>query len=296
VILSICSDKGSPGVSTLSTALAAVWPGERTVVEMDPAGGDLAFRLHTAGTAQRLAASPSVLSLAAGARSGVPPESLPQFSQPCSLGFSVIPGALTAEAYAPMARLWPQVAAMCDQWSGTAIADLGRMQPGNPTITVARASAAVLLVARPTLEGLYHLRDRVNELSGMVGDTGRERNPLAVVVLAPARDRARAADEVKRMLDAAGSPVPVAGSLAFDLKGAAALWAGVRTKQLEKSALLSSARTLSQALLEWWPELYRGEPTAIPTAEPTSAEPPTAPPAAGEAFSPADSHGAVPRR
>ena len=255
MILSVCSDKGSPGVSTLCTTLGTVWPGERAVVEMDPSGGDLAFRLRTAGTASRLSPSPSVLSLAAGARSGVPAQSLPQFGQPCSLGFAVVPGALTAEAYAPMARLWPQLAAICGQWQGTAIADLGRLQPGNPAITIARASTAVLLVARPTLEGLYHLRDRVNELSGMVGDANRERNPLAVVVVAPSRDQSRATDEVKRMLDAAGSPVPMAGFLAHDPKGAAALWDGVPGKKLEKSALLASTRTLTQTLLSWWPEL-----------------------------------------
>ena len=190
----------------------------------------------------------------------MPAESIAQFSQQTSLGFGVVPGALTAEAYAPMARLWPQVATICAQWSGTAIADLGRMQPGNPALTVARASSAVLLVARPSLEGLYHLRDRVTELSGMVGDSSRERNPLAVVVVAPARDKSRSTDEVKRMLDAAGSPVPVAGFIAADPKGADALWEGVRTKKFEKSALLSSARELTQTLLAWWPELYGAGP------------------------------------
>ncbi|MDQ2836239.1 MAG: hypothetical protein M3Y42_11820 [Actinomycetota bacterium] len=266
MILSVCSDKGSPGVSTICTALGTVWPSERVVVEMDPAGGDLAFRLRSAGTAQRLSQLPSVLSLAAGARSGVAPDSLLQFSQLCSLGFGVIPGALTAEAYAPMARLWPQVAGICAQWQGTAIADLGRMQPGNPALTVARASEAVLLVARPSLEGLYHLRDRVNELSSMVGDTSRERNPLAVVVVAPARDGDRALDEVRRMLDAAGSPVPVAGMIAADDKGTRAMWDGTLTKKSEKSALLSSARALTRTLLAWWPDLPRAIPGQAPDA------------------------------
>ena len=41
VIVSVCSDKGSPGVSTLATVLGLVWPGQRVVVEADTAGGDL---------------------------------------------------------------------------------------------------------------------------------------------------------------------------------------------------------------------------------------------------------------
>ncbi|MCW2541286.1 MAG: hypothetical protein JWN95_3011 [Frankiales bacterium] len=277
MIISVCSDKGSPGVTTLCTALGAVWPSQRAVVEMDPAGGDLAFRLHSAGNVQRLSQAPSILSLAAGARSGVSPQSLTQFSQLCSLGFPVIPGALGAEAYAPMARLWPQVATICAQWQGTAIADLGRMQPGNPTLTVARASAAVLLVARPSLEGLYHLRDRVNELSSMVGDATRERNPLAVVVVAPSRGEERAVAEVRKMLDAAGSPVPVAGFLAEDDKGAAALWEGVLTRKLAKTPLLASAGVLSQTLLSWWPELYG------PAGDPALAEPANTADAPGDA-------------
>ena len=46
VIVSVCSDKGSPGVTTLATVLGLVWPGRRAVVEADTAGSDLSFRLR----------------------------------------------------------------------------------------------------------------------------------------------------------------------------------------------------------------------------------------------------------
>ena len=44
--VALCSAKGSPGVTTLVCALAAVWPADRRVVvaECDPSGGDLATR------------------------------------------------------------------------------------------------------------------------------------------------------------------------------------------------------------------------------------------------------------
>src|ERR1700691_2739893 len=44
--VTLCSAKGSPGVTTLSCVLGAVWPADRPVVvaECDPSGGDLAGR------------------------------------------------------------------------------------------------------------------------------------------------------------------------------------------------------------------------------------------------------------
>ncbi len=46
--VSICSAKGSPGVSTLACAMGAVWPVERRIIvaECDPSGGDLAARFN----------------------------------------------------------------------------------------------------------------------------------------------------------------------------------------------------------------------------------------------------------
>jgi MinD-like ATPase involved in chromosome partitioning or flagellar assembly len=52
MLLAVCSLKGSPGVTTLATALGARWPAGETpiLVEADPAGGDLMarFRLNDA--------------------------------------------------------------------------------------------------------------------------------------------------------------------------------------------------------------------------------------------------------
>jgi hypothetical protein len=157
VIVAACSDKGSPGVTTVVTLLGLVWPNERVVAEMDPAGTDLALRL-------RLGPEPTVLALAADARSGLPGGVL-RYAQPTALGVPVVVGAETAERFGPMARLWPQVAAESARWPGTVLADVGRMQPGNPALAVAQAATVVLVVARATVEGLHHLRHRVTELA-----------------------------------------------------------------------------------------------------------------------------------
>ena len=49
MIVTVCSDKGSPGVTTLAVAIGLVWPVPRLVLEADPAGGDLAFRMRRTG-------------------------------------------------------------------------------------------------------------------------------------------------------------------------------------------------------------------------------------------------------
>ena len=70
MILAVAADKGSPGASTLATALALVWPGRRLLVETDPAGGTAGFRLHHRDTGELLQPDPSLAALAAAARLG----------------------------------------------------------------------------------------------------------------------------------------------------------------------------------------------------------------------------------
>jgi hypothetical protein len=252
VIVAGCSDKGSPGVTTLLMLLGLVWPNERVVAEMDPAGGDLALRL-------RLGPEPTVLALAADARAGLPNGVL-GYAQPTVLGVPVVVGAETAERFGPMARLWPQVAAESARWPGTVLADLGRMQPGNPALPVAQAATVVLVVARSTVEGLHHLRHRVLELAPLVGSADGVRSRLAVVMVCPSRGGEGAVAQARRVLESAGSPVPVAGYVAEDPAAAAALWSGTVPRTLGRSELVRSAGTLARTLLSWWPELVRSRP------------------------------------
>lgn len=266
MIVSVCADKGAPGVSELAIALALVWPTERLLLEADTAGGDLRFRLQHADGDRLLDAQPSVLSLAADARGTLPAGGLMRYAQPSSLGVPVVPGALSAEAFSPMALLWPQVAQAAAAWPGTVIADLGRLQPGASALPVARASTAVLVLARPDLAGLYHLRDRVSELAGTVGDSSRDRTPMMVVVRAPAGLAGKAAlGQVRQLLDAAGVPAAVAGLFAEDPGAVALLRAGQCTRKLLRSDLVRSVQALAQTLLTSWPELGAAPAVAEPT-------------------------------
>ena len=66
MFIALCGDKGSPGVTTTALVLASAWAGQAVAVEADPAGGDLAIRLHPGGSA--LPETPTVLSVATAAR------------------------------------------------------------------------------------------------------------------------------------------------------------------------------------------------------------------------------------
>jgi hypothetical protein len=273
VIVAVCSDKGSPGVSTLAMALGMVWPGDRAVLDADAAGGDLPFRLWTADREQRLAPSPSVAELAAASRLGLSEGGPLPFAQGCSLGVPVVPGMLSADRYRPLRGLWPRLAAQVATWPGTVIADLGRLQPGNPAVPMAAAATAVLLVTRVDLEGLARLRERVAELAAAVGDPSHERTPVGVVVTGPQRSRGFAVQQVRQVLLSIGSPVQVAGFWAQDPAGAQALWDGRVTRRLAGCELVRSARTVAESVLATWPALLPRPDDDVAAAGALSAEP-----------------------
>jgi hypothetical protein len=255
VIVTVCADKGSPGVTTAATALAMAWPGERLLLEADPSGGDLAFRGQRRDGGGLLAAEPGLLALAADTRIGTEPDSLPRYAQPTAWGVDVIVGPPSAHAYAPMRNLWPAVAAAAAAWPGTAIADLGRLHAGTPALTLAHEATAVLVLARLNVGSLYHLRDRVTELAHTIGDPSRDRNPVAVVALARRQEAAEAVRQVTRMLEAVGSPIPVAGTIAVDPKAAQRLRHGEIPRQMERTDLFRSATELAATVCQWWPQL-----------------------------------------
>ena len=274
MIVGVCSDKGSPGVTTLAVALGLVWPGEQClVIECDPSGGVLSFRMQHAEVGGLLQPEPTVASLASVVRRGLSGDGLRRFCQPTALGVPVIPGPLTAQRWVPVRGLWPQIAKELADWSGTVIADLGRMQPGNAALPVAQAASAVLLVGHADVEGLFGLRDRAASLAHVLGDPDRERPSVAVVVTDAPAQRRTAVKAAGQMLAAAGSPVPVAGFFAQDPAAAQRLWAGEVNRKLAKSELLSSARSLTETLIGWWPQLagQAEQATAPPAAPPADA-------------------------
>ena len=267
MIVSVCADKGSPGVTTLATVLGLVWPGPRVVVEADTAGSELSFRLRPALNGGvlggRLAPDPSIAMLATAARLGLTNIGPMPYVQDTTLGVPVVTGVLSAERFRALRSHWPQLAKELAAWSGTAIVDLGRLTPDSPVLPVARASTAVLLLTPATLEGLYHMRDRVAELSGTLGDPARPRSSLGVVVTGDVGDRRSSIEQVRQVLASIGSPAPVIGFVAYDPAGAKGLWAGELTRRFAGSELVRSVRATAEAVLAGWPELL-----PVPPPEP----------------------------
>lgn len=244
MIVGICSDKGSPGATTLSVALGMVWPGPRVVLECDPAGADLPFRLRNALSGEMVSPEPSVAAVAAAARLDADPGELAGLAQPTTLGVPVIPGSLTPERAAALRGLWPAVADLAAGWDGTMITDLGRLQPGSAVLPVAQAAAVTVLVARHCTEGLFHLRERVGVLGAALADptTG----PRLVIVMSGPAGRGRdALRECRDLLDSIGSTAPVGGFLPLEPAELGALWAGEPTRRLLHSRLMKATRHIA---------------------------------------------------
>lgn len=277
MILGICADKRSPGVTTAAVALSVVWLGERILLEADPSGGDLVLRLRDP-KGETLPTDGSVTSLAADAREALPAGALARYARQSSLGFPVLVAPLSAEGFEPMAQLWQRIATDARLWPGTVISDLGRLQLRHATSPLAAVATAVVLLTRAdTVEDLFHVRHRAHELAGRLGQGPHGRSPLTVVVVAPARSAHERVAQVQHALaaQASTSTIPVAGYLAEDRRAVETLRSGVLTKKLLGSDLLRSAQQLAATLTAWFPEVV---------AEPTTAEPAVNrahPPAAG---------------
>jgi MinD-like ATPase involved in chromosome partitioning or flagellar assembly len=157
MLIAVCSLKGSPGVTTLATALGARWPAQENpiVVEADPAGGDLMARF-------RLPDSPGLVSLAAAARRSTDPTLLFQHAQPLPGGLRVILGPVGAEqSRAALSALTNSGASVlrraADLPEAIVIADCGRVDPDSPALPIIRVADAMLLVARPHDDELAHV-------------------------------------------------------------------------------------------------------------------------------------------
>lgn len=256
MIIAVGAGKGVRGATTLALTLGIAWPSRMTVVmEADPSGADLPFRVRHGQTGRSLTPEPSVLSLATDARTGIPSGRFGDYAQPTSLGVRVIPGPMTTPEAQAVRGAWAGVAGEAARWDGLVVADLGRLGPGHDAMPIATAATAVLLLTGVDLASLYRLRRQVAELAHVLGDPSRRRHPLGVVVMAPKRHGRQAVTQVTQLLESNGSPVPVLGSFAHDPDGAAALAGGRMNRSLRSSALMASARALVDAVTGTWPEL-----------------------------------------
>ena len=232
-VVALAGAKGSPGVTTAALALGAVWPRRVLLVECDPAGGDLSSRFL-------LNPTPGLLSLGSAARRQLAPADLWEHRQVLPGGLEVLLGPVTAEQGAALGHLWAEFPKALASLGADVLADCGRLQPGSPIQPLLRRADRVLLLARPTREGVAQLDNRLHTLS--------ELGVRPLVVLLGERPY-RPAEVAAALADRPGPDVEVLGALAADGRAAAQLRGdGGRARGLGRSLLIRSARMLVERL------------------------------------------------
>jgi MinD-like ATPase involved in chromosome partitioning or flagellar assembly len=242
----VAAAKGSPGVTTASVALAGAWQGDPILADLDPAGGDIALRYRDQAGVP-LDPDRGLLSLGAAVRRGSTEVQLADHVQMLSGGLEVLVGVTSPSQVQGLGPAWQHLARSLRSVPGRdVIADCGRLMPGSATVPVLQNADALLLVARPTVEGLSHLRERIRGFSEVLQLGTYDAVPVGVALVTSYRD-SRVVGEVQGILDRARLPAWVLGILADDDKAAEAVRTGDGRKA-RSSLLLRSAAGIAERL------------------------------------------------
>lgn len=243
-LIVVAGAKGAAGVTTTATVLAAVWPATALLADCDPSGGDVALRLRDEHGGW-LAGDRGVVGLAAAARMQSGRLDVDEQVQTAVGGLPVLVGVDSPAQATRIGGLWPMIAtALAQVPTMDVIADCGRLLPGLPSEHVVARADLLLLVARPTVESVAHLRHTLEALMNV--DPSRSRLLHVAVVGATGsldRDIAQVRDALSDVVSAGAE----FGGLANDAAAAAGL-AGTPTRGLDRSALVTSARRLAHDL------------------------------------------------
>ncbi len=224
-LVSVASAKGSPGVSTTALALAARWPGQCLLADLDPAGGDVALRYRDED-GDPLDTDRGLLSLGVAVRRGTESAQLADHLQRLSGGLDALVGVSSPSQVQGLGAAWGHVGRLlARQPEADVIADCGRVVPGSATIPVLQASDVVLFVTDSSLEQVAHLRERIRNMADVLRPGDVDGIPVAVAVIASYRDT-RAAADLQQLLDSARLPVTVLGVIADEPRSAHVLRTG----------------------------------------------------------------------
>lgn len=242
----LAAAKGSPGVTTTAVALAGGWQGDPILADLDPAGGDIALRYRDQAGVP-LDPDRGLLSLGAAVRRGSTEVQLADHVQMLSGGLEVLVGVVSPSQVQGLGPAWQHLARSLRGVPGRdVIADCGRLMPGSATVPVLQNADALLLIARPTVEGLSHLRERIRGFSEVLQLGTYDAVPVGVALVTSYRD-SRVVGEVQAILDRARLPAWVLGILAEDEKAAEAIRTGDGRKA-RSSLLLRSAADIAERL------------------------------------------------
>ena len=159
-LVTLCSSKGSPGVTTLAMVLADLWPAPVLLADLDPDGGDLAPRLG-------LGFELGLLSVAARGRAGLGWASVEAALQPAGRA-QVLAGVADPGQARGLAVLWDPLAALLAEADFLVLADLGRLRPDNPAARACVGRAALnLVLTRLDPASLAHTSAALAALDGL---------------------------------------------------------------------------------------------------------------------------------
>ena len=231
-VIALASAKGSPGVTTVALALAAVWSRRVLVAECDPAGGDLACWFG-------LPSTPGMLSLAPAARRRLSPADVWAHVQVVSGSLPVLLGLVRPDQASALGPLWQALPAGFAEIGADVLVDCGRLDVAPPTLPLLRAADVTVLVARPDAAGIAHAEPRLRMLAHAGVTT-------SVVLVG---ERPYRAAEVHAALAERGIAMGVLGAVAEDRAAAKRLAGAPRSERaLGRSLLIRSARLLADAL------------------------------------------------
>lgn len=250
MLIAVCCDRGSPGSTTTALALGVSTPEPTVVIEADPYGGDVALRCAAAGgRGEVFPPTPTVLTLAAESRTSVSPGMVASKAHEFTGSTRVIPGHFSAEQAAGV-KNWAPLAQALRASASRVVADLGRIHSSSPTVPVAAAADVIVLVTRPEVGAVLHLKDRLERLAPVLSSI-RNAPPVVVpVVVTPKRIAGTVVGQVERMLapsNAAGV-VAVVGWIALDHAGVEAMQAGQAYGTNARTPLLKSAAVLNEQI------------------------------------------------
>jgi len=155
--------KGAPGVTTITTAMAAVWPTPAILVEADPSGSDLhlLMRSENGRALQGGQRGAGVLGLATHGGNRTTLLSAP-ICQQTDLDVPLVIGPPHSRSAHAMGPAWNQVANSLAQLSREGdydvLVDIGRVDDQSVTLPLVNRADIVVLMARRSLRGIAHTR------------------------------------------------------------------------------------------------------------------------------------------
>ncbi|KQY56060.1 hypothetical protein ASD11_16450 [Aeromicrobium sp. Root495] len=244
-LVAFASAKGSPGVTTASLLVGALWPRPTIVVECDPSGGDVALRMP-GDDGQPLDPQRGLLSLVAAGRKSLYPGLVPAHAQRLVGGQEVVAGVSSPEQSAGIGQ-WAQLGELFAELPGSDVmADLGRIGAGTPQNALLTHAAALVMVVDTVPSNVIHLRERLRRVKDQTG--GPVGVPVHVAVVAEPK-RARAVREVAEALERAELQLAGVHHLAHDVPGAG-FFLGQVSGNPDRTHLVRSARPIVQELSE----------------------------------------------